>query len=168
MKFYQTSFLAMILCLVMVSCGSDNEETEEQEVEKMSLLALLDTIPEDKYFATDPFSDLDLDIYGIWKFDSSTGGFSGGGYGLDFDYLLLKPNSIFGIVKDDVLIQSGKIEIISEPNEDVVIEFFAEMISNPTNINLTRDTKGVTIVDDRLHLISGCCDRFSEFFIKEE
>lgn len=161
----------MILCLIVLSCGNEekepDEEFEEEIEEEVDLMSLLDSISKDKYYTTDLFSEINLEINGVWKFFAASGGISGGGYTLDFDYLVIKPNSIFGIVKDDVLIQSGNIEIISEPNEEVMIQFFSEIVSNPVNINLTGDTKTVIIESNEMHLVSGCCDRFSESFTKE-
>ena len=85
--------------------------------------------------------------------------------------LILKPNGIFGIVRNDSLISYGKLTILATdatqyyPNSvDCNFDF-----DKKTPIELSADTeKYIQINHDSLNLIAPCCDRFNTHFIRKK
>lgn len=117
------------------------------------------------YFRDDPFSD-HAQIYGSWKFVESYGGFMGTGYPLDFDALLLKPNGLFGIQRNDSLITYGYLDRKTGGNGKLIIHFKTHD-GNRNNINLMNsDEKTIELTNDSLFLRSPCCDMYDELFVK--
>ncbi|MDP4228352.1 MAG: hypothetical protein Q8910_18525, partial [Bacteroidota bacterium] len=104
------------------------------------------------------------DIYGDWRVTGTSGGFTGMGYRKDFDYLVLKPNGIFGIIRNDSLIAFGKM-IVSQDNNGLLCRFSPE---KPAQIELLSDPeKYLNIVSmDSLNLYAPCCDRFNTHLIR--
>ena len=91
-------FLLFAVTFLMLTCKKDQQEP----------VSPWDSISTQKYYDTDLFTD--LPIYGKWEVINTSGGKTGAGYAQDFDYLLMKPNGIFGLLKDNDLIVSGKIK----------------------------------------------------------
>lgn len=124
----------------------------------------MDTIRADKYFASDVLTDYRKNIYGDWRVTGTSGGFTGKGYRKDFDYLVLKPNGIFGIIRNDSLIAFGKM-VISQDNYGLLCRFSPE---KPAQIELLSDPeKYLFLVSmDSLNLYTPCCDRFNTHLIR--
>ncbi|NOT37193.1 MAG: hypothetical protein HOP11_07425 [Saprospiraceae bacterium] len=124
-------------------------------------------IPKNQYYDIEIFSKEHLAIYSSWKFVKSEGGFHGGGYGTDFQELLIKPFGIWGIVRSDSLVSSGKI-VVSGDKGSVKLNFIPERAEDRNRFNLLLDNERyVTIKSDTLILEAPCCDRYTEIFIKK-
>ncbi len=133
---------------------------------KMSYLNLLDTIPSNKYYSNKILNEKYLKLYGTWKVYSTSGGFTGTGYKPDFDYLVMKPNGIFGVVRNDTLITAGKIIIRDQTDDDLLVDFIPEKDPDKLHVEILQDSeKYVTIKGDTLHLNAPCCDRFNTSFV---
>jgi len=130
-------------------------------------LKKMDLIPTTRYYSADIFADSTQRIYGVWKLTSTSGGFSGNGFNKDFDYLLLKPNAIFGVIRNDSLIGYGKLTLL--PNSPV---FYNNSVhcsfdfDQTANIQLNADPeKYISLTKtDTLNLIAPCCDRYNFHF----
>ena len=105
MKLKQVRHFLSILFITLCFVGCKTEEIA---------LKALDAIPETKYYPTDIIPEQLSGIYGVWKVVRTSGGFTGSGYTKDFDYLILKKNGIFGIVRNDSLLTSGKLTLLPE------------------------------------------------------
>jgi hypothetical protein len=134
-------------------------------------LKALDAIPETKYYSSDIIPEQQSNIYGVWKVVRTSGGFVGSGYTKDFDYLILKRNGIFGIVRNDSLLTSGKLSLLPEivmhlPN-GILCKFESEQT---VNIELCGDPeKHIRLVGkDSLDLIAPCCDRYNTHLIRKK
>ena len=118
--------MAMIIILSFTYCKKDNVNDKDKDVE-VDLSDLFHSIAQDTYYSEDPFSDENAIIYGKWKAiaieQSGIAGITEGPP--DFDYLLIKPNGIFGILKDCELITTGKVEK-SVDNNILRIKFIPE------------------------------------------
>lgn len=122
---------------------------------------VFNAIPANKYHENDILQGKPFDIYGTWRVASTSGGIHGGGYTPDFDYLLIKPNAIFGIVRGNELITTGKIEVVNDPDYTMLLHFVSDKPASEVNIELVFDfEKYVEIHADTLSLLSPCCDRF--------
>lgn len=118
------------------------------------------------YFQEDPFESR-MEIYGRWKFITSYGGFMGNGYPLDFDYLLLKPNGLFGIQRNDSLISYGYLDKKTDTPGKLIVNFKSHD-GDWKYINLLgSDEKTIELTGDSLLLRSPCCDMYDELFVKD-
>ena len=149
----------LILSLLLTGC-----KTEELYLKK------LDIIPANKYYSTDILPDSAKNIYGTWKVTSISGGFIGTGYKKDFDYLLLKPNAIFGIVRNDSLIGYGSLALSLEKILRLNTLLHCTFnFDQKAQIELNADPdKFISLVNnDTLNLIAPCCDRFNIQLVRE-
>lgn len=140
--------VAIIVCIS--SCG--------KEEENVSLMDHIENISESTYYDQDPFTEEDSTIYGVWEAISRSQSGIAGTVTLekDFDYLIIKPNGIFGIVTDDTLLTTGKIEIAD--SENLRIQFIPE--ASDLNISILQiNTASITAFvgtdDDKLDLHYG-------------
>jgi len=149
----------IIGCIILGSCA-----TQEISLKK------LDVIPATKYYSDDIFFDSNQSIYGVWKLISTSGGFSGSGFEKDFDYLLLKPNAIFGVVRNDSLLGYGKLTLL--PNSPV---FYNNSIhcsfdfDQTANVQLNADPEKYISLknNDTLNLTAPCCDRYNIQLVRQ-
>jgi len=152
--------ILLLMTLFFVGCKTDE-----------IALKALDAIPETKYYSSDIIPEQQSNIYGVWKVVRTSGGFAGSGYTKDFDYLILKKNGIFGIVRNDSLLTSGKLSLLPEvamylPN-GILCQFESE---KTVNIELCGDPeKYIRLVGkDSLDLIAPCCDRYNMHLIRKK
>lgn len=142
----------LLFCLVLSACGDGQDDGVH--------FPHLDAIPATQYYSADPLAPKHAGVYGAWKVVGTSGGFHGGGYPPDFDYLLVKPNAIFGIVRHDSLLTSGKIVVQNDPAFDLLVHLISED-SNSINIQIIQDyEKFVVFQSDTMYLYSTCCDRY--------
>jgi hypothetical protein len=148
----QFTFL-ISLVLSVTNCGKTDYES-----------IYLEDIPANKYYSKDNMPDSYKNVYGTWKFIASSGGFHGGGYGKDFDYLVLKRNCIFGVIRNDSLLAYGKLVLMAD-NEGLLCTFEADKSSK---IELLNDSeKYLELNRDTLNLHAPCCDRYNINLIRE-
>ena len=109
------SIIILIISFFAISCQTGNIS-----------LKLLDEVSTTKYYSSDIIPESYQAIYGIWKVAGTSGGFAGTGYTKDFDYLILKQNGIFGIVRNDSLITFGKLMLLSDNTMSPVFRLFCK------------------------------------------
>lgn len=115
-------FLAAGACLNL-SCNSSNE-----------VYSKLENIGTENYYNKEILSDQLFTFYGKWKLKEVTGGFTGLGHEPHFDYLLMKPFGIYGIIKNDILVEYGK--VIIQPNttpKNYFISFICDPVFTSNN-----------------------------------
>ncbi|MEQ1744392.1 MAG: hypothetical protein ABMA02_03125 [Saprospiraceae bacterium] len=153
-KIITAGSVLILLVALFVSC-------QKEESEVGPALDIFKAVPATKYHATDILKDKPYNIYGNWRVVSTSGGIHGGGYTPDFEYLLIKPNAVFGIVRNGELVTTGKIEVINDPDFDMLVHFVSDKPTSEINLHLLHDfEKSVEIHADTLSLVSPCCDRF--------
>ena len=146
----KTTFMVMLLGLL--SC--------EKEA---NIKSQLSSIKSDQYYSTEIIPADYLKIYGKWKLDKISGGFSGAGYTPDYDYLEIKSVGIYGLIRKNNLFEYGKIELTTfdkNTTELFQIKLIPEYHSsqNPYHSpELYIDFHGA----DSLDLISPCCDLYN-------
>ena len=146
---FRKAFLLFALALAIFSCCKEDPA--------LAYLKMLDHIPANTYNEQDVIANSGFpQMNGVWEVIGSSGGFTGAGYGADFDYLLIKPNAIFGIVRNDSLITTGQIEVLDDPNVDLVVRFVPE---DQVNIIILQGLEQyVFFPSDSMLLNSPCCD----------
>lgn len=126
---------------------------------------LLDLISSQKYYPAEILDDNHVAINGVWKVIGTSGGIAGSGYTPDFNYLIIKPNGIFGVVRNESLITTGKILIKNQSADELYVELIADTDPGKVMVGIVRDSeKFIELHSDTLDLIAPCCDRFNTQF----
>lgn len=109
------TFYVLILVVFLISCTNDSLRTSDLRIDTLSNI---DSISTTKYYQNEIFSDGNLKFYGQWQFlyiYADAGIIMGPGkINPTYDYLEIKKYGIYGKVKDNKLIETGKIEIITQ------------------------------------------------------
>lgn len=157
MKTMKNSILIILFLFAVINCQKDNFGTDYSN--------MLDSISSQKYYSSDIFDNNHNAINGIWKVIGTSGGFSGSGYTSDFNYLIIKPNGIFGIVRNDSVITSGKIVIKNQSENELFVDLISDTDPAKPGIGIVQDSeKYIQLHSDTLDLIAPCCDRFNTHF----
>ena len=134
------------------------------EKETINVPGEFDELPPNKYFDDEIFSGYDSTIYGTWKIYSISGGFHGGGYEVNFDYLIIKKIGIYGFLRNDSLLEYGRIVPVAQfpVQPRLLVNFEQDEYSDSF---LGDHEKYVDFSgNDTLHLYSPCCDRYNYHF----
>lgn len=151
LKKYKLVFILSLLVGVLNSCNKETIET----------LSPLQKLEATKYFDSEIFAQDDMDIYGKWKLYDISGGISGNGYDLDFDYLEIKEYGIYGFVRNDSLLEYGKIGPAVQNANDLRLAVDFEKDEQSDAFFNDRDKYVEYSGKDTLHLNSPCCDRYN-------
>ncbi|MDH4089256.1 MAG: hypothetical protein OEV74_06090 [Cyclobacteriaceae bacterium] len=112
-------------------------------------------------------------IYGKWKLAEISGGISGTGRALDFDFLEMKSIGIYGLIRNGILFEYGKIELhtfdVNQP--DILQVKLVPVFYSGSNPYMSLQEKYVELMGtDTLDLVSPCCDmynyRFNKIFLR--
>ncbi len=103
-----------------------------------------------------------LDIYGIWELYGVSGGVNGGSHELTYDFLEIESYGIYSFIRDDNVIEFGRIKINEQTNETLLITF--EPDANSETFMHDPEKYVNLIGTDTLSLDSPCCDRFNYHF----
>ena len=153
----RTSILIFIVCVLISTLYSCDKNT----IETPSVLLELEKT---KYFDSEIFAQPDLKIYGKWKVFDISGGIHGGGYDLNFDYLEIKEYGIYGFVRNDSLLEYGKIMPALQTTNEIRLKVDLEKDENSNSFFGDREKYVEFNGNDTLHLNSPCCDRFNYHF----
>ena len=115
-----------------------------------------------QYYSSEILNPKYLGLYGTWKVTGTSGGFAGQGYTPNFSHLVIKPYGIFGVVRNDSLISTGKITLKTQTDTELFIDF----ISSSGPGNPLWNSLYIKLHNDTLDLISPCCDMFNTQFRK--
>lgn len=142
-----------LLLLTFVQCGKELNVNYE---------SLLDTTSANQFYSSEIINLKYIGLYGTWKVTGTSGGFSGQGYTPTYSHLVIKPYGIYGIVRNDSLISTGKISIRNQTDSELFVDFISVSSSGNTFFN----DKYIQLHNDTLDLISPCCDMFNTHFKK--
>ncbi|MBI9068383.1 MAG: hypothetical protein JEZ09_13900 [Salinivirgaceae bacterium] len=162
MKNFKNYFLiGFVLVLGLVACEKDNDDDNNKESSDL-WSGILDT----KYYNEEILHNIYLDFYGQWGIEKIDGGYSGMGYTPDFDYLEIKNYGIYGFVRNDSLLEYGKIEIMEQNSEKLWIKLQrdenSDFFFNEIELNVELPEK------DSMNLFSLAMDGFNYYFNKME
>lgn len=103
--------------------------------------------------------ETDKRIIGEWQAVSSSGGFTGKGFTLDFETLILEENGSFKLMRNDSIIAGGKVSMVKE-KESILSNFNFEKTAD---VQLALDPEKYIQVThtDTLNLVAPCCDRYN-------
>lgn len=150
-------FLVLIsIVFVSMSCQKNEEKIH----------STLDSIDIQEYYTTEIFAQPHLNIYGKWKLYAISGGFSGGGVDLNFDYLEIRKYGVYGFTENGNLLEYGKIEPDPQTGENRLKVFFEN--ADNSCLFIKDNEKYIDFVgNDTLNLNSPCCDRINYHFVRE-
>lgn len=113
--------LVLVLsCIILGTFSCDKDRFARD------LLLLLDHLPSDFHLNSDPFPEQHQGLYGVWAINSISNLYSSTDPDSQFNYLLLKPNGIFGLVADNEIVASGQLRILDEIEGRIIVEFILE------------------------------------------
>ena len=145
------TIISLIMWIGIFSCEKDTDFN-------------LNEFREDKYYESEIFDELNLNIYGKWKLYGVSGGIHGGGHELNFDYFEVHKFGIYGFIRNGRIIEFGKIEIDEQTNEELLITLKPD---NDSEVFMYDSEKYVNLFgSDTLSLDSPCCDRYNYHFKK--
>lgn len=150
-----TTFLTMMLFIV--SCDKDTEKPT----------SYLDQIESSKYHDSEIFAAQDVRIYGKWKLFNISGGISGVGHDLNFEFLEIKEYGIYGFVNHGRLLEFGNIVIESQTANGIFTKISFQKDLESSSYFLEDRIKYIEFRgQDTLYLNSPCCDRYNYYFIR--
>jgi hypothetical protein len=127
--------------------------------------ATLEHLKSNEYYQSEIFSQNYLDIYGRWKLFDISGGFTGSGHELDFDILEVKKYGIYGIIRNEDVLEYGKIRTDALPVDSRLRVYFEK--DEKAGTYMGDNEKFVSFSGkDTLHLNSPCCDRYNYHFVR--
>lgn len=111
---FMKRFIYLICLLSLFSCRKEQEQKEQEQ----SASSLLDAIETTKYYNDEIFTEGNLILYGQWRFlyiyDDAGIIVGPGKIDPDYDYLVIKKYGIYGKIKANKVIESGKIEVVKQ------------------------------------------------------
>ena len=131
-----------------------------------NLLSNIDSISTYKYYSSEIFNSQNNIIYGQWHLKEISGGLHGSGYEPNFNYLEVKNIGIYGLIRNDSLLEYGKISIDQQNVEYLLIKLIPDLNSDTFLFDSEKyvDFYG----NDTLVFRAPCCDRFNYHFIRTE
>ncbi len=124
----------------------------------------LNFIDSKKYYS-DEFIPADyMKIYGKWELEKVSGGIFGSGYAPDYDYLEIKSVGIYGLIRNDSLLEYGKIELdtFDLNNSDFLqIKLIPDFYTGQNSYMAPPEKYVDLIGNDSLDLNSPCCDLYN-------
>jgi len=124
-----------------------------------------DGLAMERYYETEIFNPSFSWIYGSWDLYEVSGGIHGGGHELNFDVLKIKKYGIYAFIKDDLVLEYGRINVDEQTHESLSISF----VPHPdSEVFMWDNEKNVVFQGlDTMLLYSPCCDRFNYHFVRK-
>lgn len=98
-KLEKLFFASLLIVLGFVSCDKDDDESN----------SFLSDFDKNMYYDSEIFNEQYISLYGQWEIDRIDGGLSGHGYEPNFDFLEIKKYGTYGFIRNDSLLEYGKI-----------------------------------------------------------
>jgi len=149
-------FSLIIIVTVLTSCEKKDD-----------LESYLNSYDDKMYYQNEILPKSYTKLYGLWKINDISGGFVGTGYEPNFDYIEFKKFGIYGIIKDGSVVEYGKIEITPTLHNDPIDMLKIRIVPEEKNIDFSFNYE-IKFIDlneeDKLNLISPCCDLYNYHF----
>lgn len=146
------SILGIILFIGFLGC--------EKETDKVDYY--LDRFAENKYYDSEIFDESYLVIYGKWELFGVSGGLHGDGHEPNFDFLEIKRYGIYGFIRNDSIMEYGRIKIDEQTDEILLFTF--ESDENSETFRYDSEKYVNFYGNDTLSLDSPCCDGYNYHF----
>jgi hypothetical protein len=136
--------------LLTISCSKNSNE-----------ILISDVVNRDRYYNDEIFNNQNLAIYGRWQYLYAFGGFAGTTIEPTYDYLEFVSFGIYGRIKNDQIMDIGKVVIYTQDSIHLVIDFEPDDIYNTELLEQALiEFKG----NDTLMLLDNCVDCYIHYF----
>ena len=152
-KVNKISIFSLLLVITALSCEKDAVLVDY----------IIDGFTKNKYYDAEIFSEPNLDIYDKWELYAVSGGIHGGGHVPNFDFLKMNKYGIYGFIRNDTILEFGRIKIDEQTSDILLITF--EPDENSDTFMYDSEKYVNLIGNDTLILESPCCDRYNYHFI---
>jgi hypothetical protein len=127
---------------------------------------LLSKVSKLKYYPSEVFPQSFLNLYGNWKYINTTGGLAGAILPPSFDVLEIKSFGIYGIVKNNLLVEYGRIDIVSvdQLNSILTIKLVPDFRLDAAYTSVSNQL--ISVSNDILHLSDTAANGFVTAFSK--
>ena len=102
-------YYSLVLLGISFSWGCQKESN--------GYLDQLDHVPATTYNATDPFNASERFVYGVWEAKSWSGTLAGVTVPIENEFLLIKPNGIYGYLRHDSLTVIGSVALLTDTDD---------------------------------------------------
>ena len=107
------------------------------------------------------------DLVGSWKLFGQSGGITGGGCGVTYNYLILKKNNDFNFIKNDTIVQNGTFSLEKSHNQSCCqYELYFRTYYPPNYITTTYAFKFISNDSLALHE-TNVSDACSFYFVRQ-
>ncbi len=127
----------------------------------------LDSVETGAFYSEEIIPENYMGIYGQWKLQSIGGGFAGTGFEPNHDFLEIKRFGIYGVLRNDSLIEYGKVQLDTFDTQathllqvKLIPESSVESIYSPPEKYI--DLKG----PGEMELRSPCCDFYNYYYTR--
>ncbi len=142
--------IVFLLVVFLLSCG------------KEEIRMYLNTIDPNTFYSEEIIPETYQNVYGTWSLYDVSGGFSGTGHEPNHDYLEIKRIGIYGIIRNDSLLEYGKIKLDTFDTRTTAflqIRLFPESSDEPF---FYPQEKYIELTEsDEMVLRSPCCDMYN-------
>lgn len=153
-------FITVVMSIFLFSCKKD------PALEIIGSDSYIDSIAINRYYSSEIQFFVGSELYKTWKLIRVTGGIMGGEHPLPFDYLVMKPHGIYGVILNDTLKEYGKISVGEKGELGMLLSFQPDTVSPSFVYDFEKYASMIS--NDTLLLIAPCCDRFSFEFVAEK
>ena len=144
----------LFLNIGLISCEKDPVQID----------FVLEGFETETYYESEIFDETYCSLYGKWRLYEVSGGIHGGGHTPNFDYLEIKKFGIYGFIRNDSILEYGRIIVDEQTKETLLIHFEPDANSD---VFMYDSEKYVEFYEKgRLSLDSPCCDRYNYHFIR--
>ena len=150
------SILGLVLIIGLLGCEKESDK----------VVYFLDDLVINTYYNSEIFNDSYIDFYDKWTLFGVSGGLHGGGHDLTFDFLEIKRYGIYGFIRNDSILEFGRIKIDEQTSETLLITF--EPDDNSETFMYDSEKYVNFYGNDTLSLDSPCCDRYNYHFAREK
>jgi hypothetical protein len=107
--------LSTFILLTVFACEKDTDK-----------ILIADHVIMTRYYDNEIFTEYNQMIYGKWQFLYQFGGYAGGKYDPQYDYLEVVKFGIYGIIKDHKVKEIGRLLISNQDGLETRIEFLPD------------------------------------------
>lgn len=157
--------LFSLVVIGLISCQKD-EDKDKDENEIIEAKNLWGGISETEYYENEILDNNNIDLYGKWKMEKTDGGLSGMGYEIDFELLEFRKYGLYGIIRNDSLIEYGKIEVKEQSEE----KLWVLLHRNENSVYIFPEYEIYLELpkEDSLNILSASIDGYNHYFSRIE
>ncbi len=154
------SWFNLLIIVASISCDD----------KKIDSRSYLNNIDQHHYYNNEVIPPAYEKIYGTWRLDRIEGGIAGQGRPVDFNYLEVKRYGIYAVIKDNKILELGRIKVdtFDMSRADIFQVLFEPEQLERQYATFPPNTGYIHFVDDKMYIGPPCCDTFQRLFVKDD